>query len=303
MIVSPANTLIGIFVRFQNFQEQKPLSQLCTFGIGGNASYFVEVRTIAEMQAALEICRTEKLAYFILGKGSNCLFSDHGFNGVVILNKIDFMHDHSNGVFHVGAGYSFSLLGAQTARQGWSGLEFASGIPATVGGAVFMNAGANGAETCNTLISVDFIDATGFLQVLKKENLEFSYRTSPFQYLNGAIVGATFQLTSLPTAREKQLSIIRYRQATQPYGSKSAGCIFRNPNCGYAGALIESCGLKGYSLGGAQVSPLHANFIVNKDKAKAKDVLDLMLHVQTVIESQTGILLESEVRFIDELKT
>jgi UDP-N-acetylmuramate dehydrogenase len=287
-------------VRFQDFQKQKPLSQLCTFNIGGNASYFVEVRTIDDIQAALEICRSENLPYFILGKGSNCLFSDHGFNGVVILNKIDFMNDLGAGVFHVGAGYSFSLLGAQTARQGWSGLEFASGIPATIGGAIFMNAGANGAETCDTLVSVDFIDALGLLQVLKKENLEFSYRTSPFQQLKGAIVGATFQLTPSPTAREKQLSIIRYRQATQPYGSKSAGCIFRNPNCGHAGAIIESCGLKGFSLGGAQVSPMHANFIVNKGNATSQDVLDLMHHIQTEIKSQTGILLESEVRLITE---
>ncbi len=287
-------------MRFQNFQQQKPLSQLCTFGIGGNASYFVDVRSVADMQAALAICRHENLAYLILGKGSNCLFSDQGFNGVVILNKIDFMHDLGAGIFHVGAGYSFSLLGAQTARQGWSGLEFASGIPATVGGAIYMNAGANGNETSVSLISVDFLDPEGFLHILKKEDLEFSYRTSLFQQLKGAIVGANFQLTPSIEAREKQLSIIRYRQSTQPYGSKSAGCIFRNPDCGHAGKLIESCGLKGLTLGGAQISPLHANFIVNKGNATAHDVLSLMNHIQTEIKSQTGILLESEVRLIDD---
>lgn len=290
----------GILVLLQNLQKQKSLSRLCTFGIGGNASFFTETRTYAEMQAALEFCRKENLTFFILGKGSNCLFSDHGLNSVLILNKIDFLQHHGSGLFYVGAGYSFSLLGAQTARQGWSGLEFASGIPATVGGAIFMNAGANGAETSNTLISVDFCDASGTLHQLERKELSFSYRESSFQKLKGAIVGATFQLTPSPLAREKQLSIIRYRQATQPYGSKSAGCIFRNPACGHAGAIIEKCGLKGKTQGGAQVSPLHANFIVNNDNATAQDVINLMSYIQKEVYSQTGIHLESEVRLISD---
>lgn len=288
-------------MHLNNFQIQKPLSQLCTFGIGGRASYFVEVRTIAEMQTVLQICRNESLAYFILGKGSNCLFSDSGFNGVVIHNKIDFIHDKGKGIFNVGAGYSFSLLGTQTARQGFSGLEFASGIPASVGGAIFMNAGANNSEASDSLTSVQFLDETGALIEFKKEELHFSYRTSSFQKLKGVIVGATFQLKPDPEARAKQLKILDYRQKTQPYGSKSAGCIFRNPINECAGRMIEMCKLKGVTIGGAQVSPVHANFIVNADNATALDVLTLMHHVQTEVNSQTGILLESEVRLIADL--
>ncbi len=279
-------------------QINKPLSSLTTLGIGGPARFFLEVHSIAEMQEALLFSRRENLPYLILGKGSNVLFDDRGFEGVVIGNKIDFFENPSPGVFHVGAGYSFSLLGVQTARQKWGGLEFASGIPASVGGAVFMNAGANGAETCNHLSSVDYLDEHGELLVLKKEALLFGYRYSSFQNMKGAIVGATFTLVSLEEARSKQLEIIQYRKSTQPYSDKSAGCIFRNPLSAPAGMLIEKAGLKGVSIGGAQVSPMHANFIVNKGEATASDVVQLIALVQKTVKEKMDIELESEVRII-----
>lgn len=283
--------------KFQ-FQENRPLSELCTFEIGGPARYFVEVRTIDEMRQALLACHERNLPYFILGKGSNSLFDDRGFNGAVILNKIDFLERPSPETFHVGAGYNFSLLGTQTARQGFSGLEFASGIPGTVGGAVFMNAGANGTETCSALVSVDFMTETGELQHLTKEALSFSYRTSCFQKMSGAIVGATFVLTHSETARTKQIDIINYRKKTQPYNAPSAGCVFRNPVCGHAGALIEQSGLKGTSIGGAEVSVVHANFIINKGEATSRDVLNLIKIIQEKVKEKTAVELESEVRYI-----
>lgn len=287
-------------MNLHEFQKQKALSTLSTFGIGGFATYFIEVRSYADMQEAIQICRQNALPYCIIGKGSNCLFSDYGFNGVIILNKIEFIQQIQPGKFYAGGGSSFSLLGSQTARQGWSGLEFASGIPASVGGAVYMNAGANGTDTSQTLVSVDFVDSEGNLETFYKEQLHFSYRNSTFQHLQGAIVGATFQLIPSPSAREKQLSIIRYRQATQPYGQKSAGCIFRNPDSGFAGALIEACGLKGKSIGGAQVSTLHANFIVNIDNATAKDVFELIKFVRDEVALKQGVSLESEVQIISD---
>src|SRR5262249_20595825 len=146
------------------FEENKHLKDYSTLGIGGPARYFVQVRKIEEIQTALKICKENNFRYFILGKGSNCLFDDRGFNGVMILNKIDFFEQPQPGLFHVGAGYSFSLLGVQTARQGWSGLEFASGIPGSVGGAVFMNAGANGMETSECLLSIDYVTMEGELK-------------------------------------------------------------------------------------------------------------------------------------------
>jgi UDP-N-acetylmuramate dehydrogenase len=279
-------------------KQQKRLSELSTFGIGGPARYFTEARTIEEMQKALILCREKQMPYLVIGKGSNCLFDDRGFNGMVILNKIDFNEKPAKELVHVGAGFSFSLLGSQTARHGLGGLEFASGIPGSVGGAVYMNAGANGGETCQALFSVDFISEDGVLHCLKKEELEFSYRFSSFQKMRGVIVGATFALIQSETARARQLEIIEYRIKTQPYSDKSAGCIFRNPTCGHAGALIDKSGLKGKSIGGAKVSELHANFIVNTGSATAKDVLDLIDLIKHTVKEKTGFELESEVRCI-----
>lgn len=279
-------------------KRQHSLKELTTFGIGGPADYFIEVHDIPTMQEVLLFCKERQLPYFILGKGSNLLFDDKGFAGVVIANRIQFLNKTSENTWHVGAGYSFSLLGSQTARQGWSGLEFASGIPASVGGAVYMNAGANGNETCQTLISVDFVTPDGQLLCLPKEKLTFSYRTSPFQKQNGAIVGATFCLKKSLEARQKQLDIIQYRKKTQPYDAKSAGCVFRNPSCGHAGALIDQSGLKGKRMGGAEVSNLHANFLINAEGASSVDMLNLIEHVRQEVKACTGFDLEHEVRCI-----
>lgn len=279
-------------------EKNRSLKELTTFGIGGPARYFSEAHSIEEMQQLLSFCHEQQLPFFILGKGSNTLFDDRGFNGLVIANRVDFLHRPAEPIWSAGAGYSFSLLGSQTARQGWSGLEFASGIPGSVGGAVFMNAGANGHETSETLLAVDFISATGEYQKLARSDLHFSYRSSSFHQLKGAIVGATFQLTPSSSARTTQLSIIQYRQKTQPYKDKSAGCIFRNPAQIPAGALIEQQGLKGQSIGGAQVSDMHANFVVNRGTATAQDVLALIQLIKQQIQDRTGIVLEPEVRYI-----
>lgn len=285
-------------MNFESFQQERSLSELCTFGIGGPAEFFLEVHHIEQMQECMRFCSFNQLPFFILGKGSNCLFDDRGFKGLVLLNKIDFLEKRNSGIYHVGAGHSFSLLGTKTAREGFSGLEFASGIPGTVGGAVFMNAGANGKETCASLVSVDFVNEKGDLQNFLKEELEFSYRKSSFQEKKGAIVGVTFELTPQENARAKQIEIITYRKRTQPYSEKSAGCIFRNPHCGTAGDFIDRIGLKGLSIGGAQVSELHANFIVNKQKATAKDILSLIKMIQKKVKEEKGVDLESEVRII-----
>lgn len=285
-------------MNFETFQQGRSLSKLCTFGIGGPAEFFLEVHDVEKMQECMSFCFSHQLPFLILGKGSNCLFDDKGFKGLVLLNKIDFLEKKNIGVYHVGAGYSFSLLGSKTAREGFSGLEFASGIPGTVGGAVFMNAGANGKETYLSLVSVDFVNEKGILETFLKEELHFSYRKSSFQEKKGAIVGATFKLTPKENARAKQLEIVAYRKETQPYSDKSAGCIFRNPDCGAAGALIDRSGLKGLSIGGAQISELHANFIVNKKGATAQDIRSLIALIQKKIKEEKNINLESEIRII-----
>lgn len=282
-----------------SFQKNKLLKDLTTIGIGGEARYFTEVKTVEEMRRVIRECKCNSLKYMVLGKGSNVLFDDRGYNGLIILNKISFCEELGEGLFHVGAGYSFSLLGAQTARKNWAGLEFASGIPGSVGGAVFMNAGANGRETCESLVSVDFVDDEGCFHCIPKQDLTFSYRTSDFHQLKGAIVGATFQLQPSDEARQKQLTIINYRKETQPYSEMSAGCMFRNHSPSLsAGALIDQSNLKGTSMGGAKVSELHANFIVNTSDASSSDVLELIRHIQSCVKEASGVDLETEVRYI-----
>jgi UDP-N-acetylmuramate dehydrogenase len=280
-----------------SFEEGKPLKEISTFGIGGNARYFTSATSIEQMQEIIRYCHLEDLPYFILGKGSNSLFDDRGFDGLVILNKILFCQMEFP-LVSVGAGYSFSLLGVQTARSGWSGLEFASGIPASVGGAIYMNAGANGGETADCLYEVSYVTDTGELEILSKDKLSFSYRHSCFQGKRGSIVAAKFMLTSSSAARQKQLGIVDYRMRTQPYGEMSAGCVFRNPLPHPAGALIEQAGLKGVSIGGAAVSTVHANFIVNKGGASAQDVLMLAEHVRKVVKEKRGVDLEMEIRTV-----
>lgn len=279
------------------FQFDKSLKEVSTFKIGGKARLFIEVSEIKQMQEVLSHCFFQKIPFFILGKGSNCLFDDRGFDGLVIQNKISYIQIRDCEV-DVGSGYSFSMLGLKTAKLGLSGLEFASGVPATVGGAIFMNAGANGQETKNHLKEVSFVDEKGNLHLFSKEDLEFGYRFSSFQQKKGAIVSAKFYLLPSEGARERQLSIIEYRTNTQPYNEPSVGCVFKNPKEGSAGALIERAGLKGLSIGGAEVSCKHANFIVNKRGASSQDVLLLAKLVQEKVKIATSIELEMEIRCI-----
>lgn len=277
-----------------NIQTDIILSDHTTFGIGGAARFFVEVRSLAEVQEAMHFIRKESLPFVVIGKGSNALFEDRGYSGLVILNKLQSIV-WKNEVVEAGSGYAFSLLGIQSARKGLSGLEFAAGIPGSVGGAVFMNAGANKQEVCDTLLEVGFVDREGRYKRYAKHELLFSYRHSLFQKIQGCIVSATFGLRPMEEARKRQLEIIAYRTQTQPYGDKSAGCVFRNPIGKSAGALIEAAGLKGKRIGGACVSPMHANFIVNAGGASAEDVLQLVALVKKTVFEKTGEVLEMEV--------
>jgi UDP-N-acetylmuramate dehydrogenase len=292
-------------ISFLDFQRNIPLSNHSTFRIGGTCDYFIEVREILQLMKVINFCKTEGLKFHILGKGSNSLFSDRGFRGVVIFNKIDFI-EKNNASYRVGAGYSFSLLGAQSAKNGFKGLEFASGIPASVGGAIYMNAGANGGETKDYLYSVEYLNEDMTLSLLKKSDIEFSYRYSSFQKMKGIILAATFELMPCKEARDYQLKLLNYRTQTQPYSDPSAGCVFKNPGkvfdgvCLSAGSLIESAGLKGCNIGGAQVSSKHANFIINKGSATAQDVKALIEVVKQKVYLEHKIWLEDEVRFIDE---
>jgi UDP-N-acetylmuramate dehydrogenase len=276
----------------QNF----PLSSLSTVKIGGPASYCVHVTTEQEMIEALFFTQEKFLPFYILGKGSNTLFSDSGYQGVVILNKISFIKQLSDTIFSVGAGTNFPLLGVKTAKKGLTGLEFAAGVPASVGGAIFMNAGAFGQETVDTLKSVTFIDKSFAIQTENVDKTLFSYRNSPYQKSDKILLSATFELKKEPGARKRQLSWLEKRSAEQPLKKASCGCVFKNPQDNSAGALIEKAGLKNGREGGIVVSDLHANYFINEGMGTAEDFKNLIEIIKKQVFEKTGYLLEEEIK-------
>lgn len=280
------------------FLTGKTLRDYCTFRIGGPAAYLVEVDTVEMMQNVMAYTFTRRMRHIVLGKGSNVLFDDKGFDGLVIINQIETCRWNNDGVFDVGGGYSFTRLGNLTVRYGFGGLEFAAGIPGTVGGAVYMNAGAHKGDVSNALTEVHYVYKDGHLEVLPRSSLTFSYRKSSFQTMDGAIVAARFALTPDADARQRQHDIVSERRRTQPWHEPSAGCFFRNPPQDSAGRLIDTAGLKGFSWGDAKVSTVHANFIVNAGAAKAADILALAAHVVDVVQKCHGVVLEREVLYV-----
>lgn len=286
---------MGFYERCKN---NVPLSTLSTFGIGGPARWLFRAKTKEDLQEAFLFVSHENCPFIVLGRGSNCLFSDKGFSGIVIQNRVETFSPSSEGIFEVGGGYSFVALGMKTANDGWSGLEYAVGIPGSVGGAVFMNAGAHKQQAADSVAWVDYLDESGNCVRMQREELMFGYRSSSFQEKKGIIVSVGFSLKKDDGASARQQLIIEQRHKTQPYTERSAGCVFRNPPGSFAGQLIEEAGLKGKRIGGAEVSTIHANFIVNKGGATAQDVLDLVNYIREVIFNTKGVLLQSEIRCI-----
>lgn len=278
-------------------RRKQDLSSFSTFKIGGEALFFTTVFSQSQMIEALLWAEKERLPYLVVGKGSNLLFDDEGFSGLVIHNKMGGCFWEEDSV-RVESGYSFALLGIQSARKGFSGLEFAAGIPGSVGGAIFMNAGCHGVDTQGVLREVSFLEE-GRKRVYQKEEIAFSYRFSSFQKKKGVILEGVFHLKKGNKAKEKQREWLEKRKATQPLQEKSIGCIFKNPKEGPAAAyLIEKSGLKGFSIGGAKVSEKHANFIVNQGGATSKEVRALIAFVQEKIRKENNIFLEAEVWYV-----
>lgn len=280
-----------------SWQRNVALAPYTTYKIGGAAHLFLKIKTLLELEQALKECSKMNLPFYILGKGSNTLFDDRGFSGAVLLNEIDFC-EQSEDTFEVGGGTSFAWLGLYTAKKGYSGLEFAAGVPGSLGGAIYMNAGAHGQEVQEVIESVLFIDDQGERHLFHRKEIEFKYRWSSFHELKGVIAQAKLKLAPLKTARERQKEHLSKRQKSQPLKERSCGCAFRNPEGFSIGKLIEELGLKGLKRGDAEISLIHGNFIVNKGSAKAQDVLDLIKLVETKIFEQKGIRLIREVRFV-----
>ncbi|KAG9448919.1 hypothetical protein H6P81_008884 [Aristolochia fimbriata] len=278
------------------------LRELSTWGIGGPCNYFVEVFDEIQLISAIRFCATNSIEFLIIGKGSNCLFDDSGFDGCIILNRITTFENIEDGVYRVGGGYPINKLGVQCSNAGFGGLEFAGGVPGTVGGAAFMNAGADGQETADSIESVEIITTDGIKRVLQRKELAFGYRTSSFQEMKdlAAIVSVTFRLNRSATAKTKLQRHLERRRKSQPIYQRSAGSVFRNPEgLGVsAGELIEKTGLKGFVLGGAKISELHANFFINFNRSSSKNMIDLINLVGEKVDQQFGIRLRKEIRIV-----
>ena len=277
----------------------EPMKNHTTFKVGGNAQVFVTVNSKEELSALMKYISTENISYFILGKGSNLLVSDSGIKGVVITLSGEFTDiktKDGNKIF-AGAGASLMKLCRFAQENSLSGLEFAYGIPGSVGGAVFMNAGAYGGEMKNCLVSADYITPQGECGTFTIDELQLGYRTSVFKNKNYIITGCTLSLKeeNKYIIKEKMDDLLGRRRSKQPIEYPSAGSTFKRPEGAFAGTLIESCGLKGYTIGGACVSEKHAGFIINKGGATFEDIDSLIKEVQKKVKDETGYFLETEV--------
>ncbi|MBQ9061736.1 MAG: UDP-N-acetylmuramate dehydrogenase [Eubacterium sp.] len=283
--------------------EQEPMSRHTTFRIGGPADWFVVPQNAEQLQAVVEACRSRALPFFILGNGSNLLVSDSGYRGAVIQifkNMESFTIEGTR--LRAGAGALLSTLAAAARDAGLTGMEFASGIPGTLGGAFTMNAGAYGGEMKDILRSVTVLDTQNRIRQIDVSGLGLGYRTSRVKTENWIVISAELELTpgeiEKITARMEELK--EMRTSKQPLNYPSAGSTFKRPEGYFAGKLIMDAGLAGASVNDAQISEKHCGFLINKGKATAADVWELMTRVRRIVLEQYGVSLEPEIKLLGE---
>lgn len=280
-------------------RSQVSLARQCTFHIGGPAALYVEVLSRAELQKVLAVLRPLNLPCFLLGAGSNVLFADEGFPGVVVQLKGAFAEFTIQGsVMTAGAGAMLPFLVKGAVEAGLTGIETLVGVPGTLGGALVMNAGTSEGAIGEWVETVHLMRADGEEVTLTRQELVFGYRTAN---LGGCyVLGASLRF--LPgdreTLRRRVGALLQRRADTQPLGTFNVGSIFKNPPGEHAGQLIEAVGLKGRRVGGAQISPRHANFILNVDRATAHDVSALMMLAQQQVRDRLGVELEPEIKIV-----
>lgn len=296
------NQLIQIIDK-ERVLVDEPMKKHTTFRVGGNADYFVMPRTTEEIQQVIALCKKENLPYYILGNGSNLLVSDQGYRGVMIqiykeMNAITVNGDR----ICAQAGALLSKVGSVALEAELTGFEFAAGIPGTVGGAVVMNAGAYGGEMKDVLASATILAEDGTILTLKNEELELGYRTSIVAKKNYIVLEAEYQLQVGDKAdiRAKMDELKLQRVTKQPLEYPSAGSTFKRPTGYFAGKLIQDAGLRGFQVGGAQVSEKHCGFVINTGNATAADIMELMKQVSERVYEQFGVTLEPEVKRLGE---
>lgn len=281
-----------------------PLKDYVSIKAGGNADKLIIPRDIEELVETIKELKREGVPYYLLGNGSNTLFSDKGFRGAVVVTTELNQIKKEDITVTAQCGATLNALALFCANHSLEGVEYLFGIPGTVGGGVFMNAGAFCGEIKDTFVKGTclFFDDLGetVIRELTREEMEFGYRKSSLAKNNGILLDATFELSAgnKKIIKEKMNKYMGLRKQKQPLEYPSCGSVFKRPEGHYAGALIEQCGLKGYSIGGAQVSTKHAGFIINKNNASADDVIALIKYVSDTVYDKTGVRLEPEVRII-----
>ena len=288
---------------------EEPMAKHITFRVGGPAEWFVRVNTIEQLKQVLALCKEQEEPYYIIGNGSDLLVSDAGVRGVIIRLAGEFeevipRETVNEGICDIcaGAGVMLAALSLRAGKKGFTGLEFANGIPGTVGGAVLMNAGAYGGEIKDTIVAIDVMTKDGEVRRLEKEELKLSYRHSAMMDSGDIVLKAYFKLTVRPKLHIFAImeSYRKARQEKQPLEFPSAGSTFKRPEGYFAGKLIQDAGLSGYSVGGAMVSTKHAGFVINAGGATATDIYRLIQHIQKTVKEKFQVDLEPEVRFLGE---
>lgn len=281
-----------------SFTENEPMREHTTFRIGGPADYFITVNNTHELINVISTCKEHEIKYMLIGNGSNLLIRDEGLRLAVIKLGGAFKEiSHEGDVIRCGAGVTLSKLCSYALQNSLSGLEFAFGIPGTVGGAVFMNAGAYGGEIKDVLLTSTHLTESGTVETVKADCLNLDYRYSSYKDSGNIILFAEFKLTAgdKTEIKAKMDDFMNRRVTKQPLDFPSAGSVFKRPEGAFAGALIENCGLKGFSVGGAQVSEKHSGFIINTGNATCEDVLNLVSVIQDKVKAETGFSLEREI--------
>ena len=289
-----------------DFEENVDGKKLCSFKVGGNVRVVARPKTADQLTALYDYLCENKIKNILLGRGSNIVISDNGFDGVVVslsaLSSVDIDINDDNCII-AGAGASMASLALFACENGLEGLEFAHGIPGSVGGGVYMNAGAYGGEISQVLKSCMIFDIErGMLFMVRGDECEFSYRHSVFmENKNLVVLFATFELKNgIPDEIKAKMDEYKAKRvASQPLEYPSAGSTFKRPTGYFAGKLIEDCGLKGYTIGGAQVSEKHAGFVINRGGATAEDIKNLVSHIQKTVKEKFDVSLECEIEFVE----
>lgn len=278
----------------------EPMSKHTSFKIGGPAEIFVKINNVEELKLIIKISKQAEFPITVVGNGSNLLVSDDGIRGIVLKIEFDKIEIEESGKLKIGSGVKLAFLAQKCLKEKLEGFEFASGIPGTIGGAIRMNAGAHGSEMKDIVKKITCMTRDGKIQVISNEEAKFEYRNSIFSQNDYIILEAEIQLRkgNPEEIRSKMDEYATYRKEKQPIEYPSAGSTFKRGNDFITAKLIDECGLKGYQIGGAQVSEKHAGFIVNKGNATAEDVKQLMKYVEEQVYNKFGKKIEPEIEII-----